>query len=98
MENESTLQDDYEKIKKEGLYKLESIKRLANNEDFKNWVNDIIKPNIELIEAELASEKADTMSEVVLRAKFKHLSSLKYLFIDVFSVVNQQLEEQTNGD
>jgi len=93
MEDQTIAEDDYEKIKKESKYKMESIIRLSRNEDFKNWVEEVVRPNIELIEAEIASKEADQMPEVILRSKLKQLNSLRYLFKDVFTIIAQQIEE-----
>ena len=63
------------------------LKRLHQSEDFQAFKSEVVDPTISTLEAELASEKADDMSEVILRAKLKHLNSLKWLFDRVFKQI-----------
>lgn len=79
-----------EEIQKQAEQQIDLIKKLIVNESFLAWVNGIVKPGIAQLEAEIASKEADLMPEVILRAKLKHINSLKLYFDDVFTLINQQ--------
>ena len=72
----------------------EIIQRLKGREEFKLWINIIVEPLIAQLEASLSSEEADKMPESILRAKLKHVNSLKYLFNDVFAQMAMAVEEE----
>jgi hypothetical protein len=63
---------------------LDLLNRLNKSEDFKAFKDNIVNPTIESLENELASVEADKMPEVILRAKLKHLNTLKWFFNKVF--------------
>lgn len=67
---------------------IDLIKKLAVNESFQAWVNTIVRPGIALLENDVALN-ADTMSEVVLRSRIKHIATLKMYFNDIFTILNQ---------
>ena len=71
---------------------LRMLRDLSNSEAFQIWIDEVVNPTIQILEAELASEKADEMSEPVLRGKLKQLNSLKYIFKDVFEIAKQNLK------
>jgi hypothetical protein len=66
---------------------LQLVKQLAADERFRTWVEVVVKPGIAILEAEIASEKADQLPEVILRAKLKHINSLKFYFEDIFTLI-----------
>jgi hypothetical protein len=68
-------------------YNIELLKKLGRSEEFIKWREWVVEPAIQQLEIELASEKADEMPEVILRAKLKHLNSLKYFFKDIFKQI-----------
>lgn len=72
---------------------LRLIRELSKVENFQVWRDTVVVPIIGQIEAELSSEKADQMSEVVLRSKLKQLNSLKYIFNDVFEIAKMNLKD-----
>lgn len=84
------LQKQQEDRDKETERQLDLIRQLAVNEAFRAWVDTVVKPGIELLEAELSSKEADQMPEAILRGKLKHVSSLKFYFEDVFRMIAQQ--------
>jgi len=69
---------------------LKILETLQDLESFQSWRDLIVVPTIQQLEAEIASQEADKMSEVILRSKLKHLNSLKYLFYDVFDQAKAQ--------
>lgn len=71
---------------------LRDLRDLSKFHPFITWRDRVIEPNIKALETELASDKADNLPEVVLRAKLKHLNSLKYLFKEVFEIAAETLE------
>jgi hypothetical protein len=79
--------DQAEESKK--LFKL--LDTLNGYHEFTEWRDLVVKPQIDMLEAELNSAESDKMSEVVLRAKLKHLVSMKYLFYQVFDIAKQNI-------
>jgi hypothetical protein len=84
MNEEIDVQTDTEK---EANRQIDLIKQLVLDERFRAWVDTVVKPGIAILEAEIASEKADQMSEVILRSKIKHINSLKFYFEDIFQLI-----------
>lgn len=78
-----------EELQKQADVQIDLIRKLAGNESFRAWVDTVVKPGIALLEAEIASEKADQMPEVILRAKLKHIHTLKLYFEDIFTIIAQ---------
>lgn len=74
-------------------HQLELLRQLSNREDFKEWVKVVVEPTILSLEDSLNSNM-ESLSEVELRARLKHLNSLRYLFKDVFAIVRQRLSEE----
>jgi len=70
---------------------LQMLRDLSKHETFITWRDEAVQPLIKQLEMELASEKADLMPEIILRAKLKHLNSLKYLFDDVFQIAKENI-------
>lgn len=73
-------------------HRLRMLRELSNSEAFKVWREDVVVPIIAQLEAELASDKADSLPEPVLRGKLKQLNSLKYIFKDVFDIAKSNLK------
>jgi hypothetical protein len=70
---------------------LQMLRDLSKHETFITWRDEVVSSNIQQLENELASDKADTMPEVVLRAKIKQLNSLRYLFYTVFEIAKENI-------
>ena len=71
----------------------ELLRLLSTREEFKEWVKLVVEPTIKQIEADLY-EKMESLSEVELRARLKHINSIKYMFEDIFAIVRQRLSEE----
>lgn len=71
----------------------ELLRLLSTREEFKEWVKLVVEPTVKQIEADLY-EKMESLSEVELRARLKHINSIKYMFEDIFAIVRQRLSEE----
>jgi len=80
-------------VETEEKRQLELLRLLSTREEFKEWVKLVVEPTIKQIEADLY-EKMESLSEVELRARLKHINSIKYMFEDIFAIVRQRLSEE----
>ncbi|MHB8483996.1 MAG: hypothetical protein ACYDBV_14965 [Nitrospiria bacterium] len=70
-------------LEKERDQQIRLIYKLSQMQEFQLWRDLVCKPQLELLERSL--EKSDDIPEAELRAKVKHLNSLKYYFHRVFT-------------
>lgn len=68
---------------------LKLLKVLRGLEEFRVWRDLVAKPIIDGLEAEINSKDADSMPEVILRAKIKHLATMKELFYNIFDKLEE---------
>jgi len=80
-------------VETEEKRQFELLRLLSTREEFKEWVKLVVEPTVKQIEADLY-EKMESLSEVELRARLKHINSIKYMFEDIFAIVRQRLSEE----
>jgi hypothetical protein len=69
---------------------LESLQILSRRPEFQLWRSLVVDGTIKSLEQELNA--ADDMPESILRAKLKHINSLKFFFYDVFKNIDLAIE------
>lgn len=71
---------------------LRDLRDLNNDSRFQTWRENVCKPILDQLEADL-SVNADSMPEMVLRAKVKHYFSKKYEYYQVFEIAKLNLKD-----
>ena len=87
-----TTQTEDEKSELLATRQLELLKKLNYSEEFCLWRDEFVKPVLEQLKLELASD--DKLDEATLRSKLKSYYWLEEFFYNMFDKANFQLKQK----